>query len=355
MHKKLITQSYGTPDVSGEYTMLGAHMGVDYYSNGVYWLFKIGTDFYARLMSIGADGNPDLSVNWATALSGTDGLHPISKNLITRTGFGQTVYGTNPINRRSALSEFRLGTSVVIASDEFGYVPGVEPESFKIRVQTTSSNQEFYVNTGSSAHVVVDWGDGTSNTYTTTGTKTHVFVTANTYIITLTGTAPYLRFDYSGSAPLIKAIGVPPSTFGTGSDAFSRMFTGCTSLLQVPADFGRFNTAITYFAYNETFKGCTGLISIPRNFGRFNTTLSNYSYDQTFWGCTSLASIPSDFGMFNTYTIANSFTHTFSGATGLSGDAPALWDRYTGATNGADCFLGCVNASNFATIPSGWK
>ena len=104
MHKKLIVQTSGTPDVSGVYTLTGTSNGAPYYSNGTYYLYKIGNDFLARLISTG-EVQSDLANNWAIYLSGGEGAI-ISKfeQVVKSAGFGQIVIGSNIIKRQAKIS-----------------------------------------------------------------------------------------------------------------------------------------------------------------------------------------------------------------------------------------------------------
>jgi surface protein len=78
-------------------------------------------------------------------------------------------------------------------------------------------------------NVLVDWGDGTSNTYTTTGNKTHTYATGGVYQVSISGTLTQFG-NYVTRPELTKCL-----SFGTlGITSLSRAFVFCGNLIEVP-------------------------------------------------------------------------------------------------------------------------
>lgn len=97
--------------MSGIYTMLGTYNGEPYYSNGAYYLYKIGNDFLARLISTG-ETQADLANNWSIYLSGTDGNVDKIRTNILNAGFGQAVIGNNIVKRATIITNTGMSHSV---------------------------------------------------------------------------------------------------------------------------------------------------------------------------------------------------------------------------------------------------
>lgn len=78
-------------------------------------------------------------------------------------------------------------------------------------------------------NVVVDWGDGTSSTYTTTGIKSHAYATGGIYQVTITGVLT--EFGNISTRPeLTKCL-----SFGTlGLTSLRRAFYDCANLTVAP-------------------------------------------------------------------------------------------------------------------------
>lgn len=91
------------------------------------------------------------------------------------------------------------------------------------------------------------------------------------------------------------------------------------------------------------------LTRIPSDLFRY--TPSAHSFSGTFSG-TAITSIPST--LFSNCPMADNFTSCFSSCGEITGAVPELWVSFPDA-DGRGCFFGCVNASNYGDIPSGWR
>ena len=84
-------------------------------------------------------------------------------------------------------------------------------------------------------NVTIDWGDGSSDAYTTTGTKAHTYASGGVYEVRVSGT--FTHFGRIDTRPeLTKCL-----SFGTGftagngfSPSLNRAFRACANLTEVP-------------------------------------------------------------------------------------------------------------------------
>ncbi|MCF8294852.1 MAG: BspA family leucine-rich repeat surface protein [Bacteroidales bacterium] len=133
----------------------------------------------------------------------------------------------------------------------------------------------------------VDWGDGSTNSYTTTGPKSHTYTAAGTYTVEISGTLTQFGSSYSNTSNqyLRKVI-----TFGnTGLTSLKAAFVMAHNLTEVPASLPSTVTSLeaTFYAsnfasvsnldlwdvshvtnMNETFNGC---VNFNQNISGWNT------------------------------------------------------------------------------------
>lgn len=219
------------------------------------------------------------------------------------------------------------------------------PNTWDLTVVTTSASQSYTINifNGSGINIIVDWGDGNSNTYTTTGAKNHTYASAGTYIARLSGS-----FSANGNIRLgtdatnrdrLKAVGVMP--YIIGMTVASNMLSNCTGLTDYPADLLRYNPQIT--TVNGLFYGCTN-IAKPLKAGllRYCINVIDIGYLISLSGITSI-----DNDVFRYCPLITNASYFASGTTSLNwSSVPADIFRYNQiCTN----FAGCFNA---VTLPT---
>lgn len=126
--------------------------------------------------------------------------------------------------------------------------------------------------------VLVTWGDGTSNTYTTTGTKTHTYATTGTYTVRIVGTLTGFGSNV-GRPELTRCF-----SFGNlGITDLSSAFQSCVNLVEVPDTLPTGVTNLSYMfagasAFNQNINmwdtsSVTNMESMFDNADAFNQDL----------------------------------------------------------------------------------
>lgn len=207
------------------------------------------------------------------------------------------------------------------------------------------------------------------------------FFTTFQYCTGLTGTVPEslfadlqgvvgnstFRLTFSGCANLtsVSADLFEGITGLAGTSSFFGTFQNCNGLKTLPSGLFRNVTGTGAQTFYQTFAGCTSLSgAIPDNFfGSLYGSPGSSMFTSTFEGCTSLTSIGAAiFGNLAPPLGTASFSRTFYGCSGItSGSArnaagQTLWTTFgNDNNNGGDCYLGCVNMSDYASVPLVWR
>lgn len=151
--------------------------------------------------------------------------------------------------------------------------------TWDLTVVTTGASQDYTVDiyAGSGVNIIIDWGDTNSNTYTTTGQKTHTYSNAGTYTVKIGGSfssAGNIRLgSNAGNKDRLKSIKPIPPLGGLTN--LSKALYQCAGLTgSIPTDLLRYATKITNLSYFMYY--CTGLngSNIPEDLFRYLTSLS---------------------------------------------------------------------------------
>ncbi|WP_418698097.1 BspA family leucine-rich repeat surface protein [Bacteroides sp.] len=210
--------------------------------------------------------------------------------------------------------------------------------------------------------LIVDWGDGQTETFPDGTTlmqtnMTHTYAQAGKYIVTISSTQrdgtqtqmPQFSFynyysNVNANSKKLVSFNTPLLNMGF---SLSSCFRNCTSLTGIPVGLFDNNPSATDFSY--CFYGCTGLTGIPAGLFDKNTQVTNFS--ACFNECTGLTgAIPE--GLFDKNTEVKDFNACFYNCTKLTGEIPkGLFDNNTKVTDFSACFYNCAELTG--AIPEG--
>ena len=180
---------------------------------------------------------------------------------------------------------------------------------------------------------VVDFGDGTKQTYTGNNSSTgvnHYYSESNIYTIKIIGN----HSNFRASQNIIEIIQISNSITNC-----SHMFSGCSSLTEIPSTFTIPNsvTDCTYM-----FSNCSGLTAISKTFTIPNS-VTNCSY--MFNYCRSLTTIQEGFTLGNSVTDCSAMFYYCTSLTAI----PETLIIPNSVTNCSSMFADC---SRLTEIPS---
>ncbi len=259
----------------------------------------------------------------------------------------------------------------------------VQHESWSITINTEAETEgdrmgqiPFCLYGVEDASMKIDWGDGTTSTYTSANAvenscPTHEYASAGEYTIKMESDdfnrlhlwtslygeegdpTLYRATLKSIDKPLPQIAGVHGLWYnedteeevpGDIDNSFYSCFSECTSLQSIPSGLFDSNTAVTDFS--GCFYNCQSLQFIPS--GLFDSNTAVTSFISCFYYCTSLQSIPS--GLFDSNTAVTSFGWCFTNCSSLQSIPSGLFDKNTAVTDFSACFQNCTFLQS---IPSG--
>jgi hypothetical protein len=283
---------------------------------------------------------------------------------------------------------------------------------FVFKVTTTSANTVFTCPLtdfgGLTPNLVINWGDGSSSPVITASNsvnRVHTYVSANTYIVTISGTMPGFQVNNNaairnlitelvqwGTVGLrtinfygcVNLTAIPGSTSLSGVGGYTGLidvlnfsnFMNGTRITAIPSDIFDYSPNATIFA--SAFATISTLTTVPS--GLFDNVTSAVSFASCFFACTSLTNVPSTLFdqninvttfsstfrncraltnvlQFTFNTNVSTFTQVYnmsSTSNALIGTAPEIWNRVP-TPAGTDAFNNCTGLSNFASIPLNFK
>lgn len=153
---------------------------------------------------------------------------------------------------------------------------------------------------GSTPNITVNWGDGSSDVYTTTGWKTHTYSSSGIYIVEVAGIMRQLGFSISTSTSNNKLKLVRCLSFGNiGLNSLLTGFQNCTNLIECPASLP---SAVTNLG--ACFNGCSNFNH--NNITQWNT-INITTFSQLFFNATSFNQNIGAWNTSNVTTIDNMF------------------------------------------------
>jgi surface protein len=227
--------------------------------------------------------------------------------------------------------------------------PTFNPNNLVLVYDTSkeTANLQVSVPLNGTVNCTIDWGDGSSESHTTTGFKTHTYASAGIYTVQISGTMTTFSYGAGASTTNNKAKLVRCLSFGNvGLTALPSAFRNCTNLIQCPASLPTTSDVTSLFA---TFFGAT---SFNQDIGGWNTA----SVTDMANAFRSATSFNQDIGGWNTASVTDMFA-MFQGATSFNQDISG-WnisslDDDAGLQN---FMLGItLSTTNYDAILIGWE
>lgn len=277
------------------------------------------------------------------------------QDTVSLTVFSDIPTYSNATGAREVLGDYQL---YKLPTDQRIY--RTMPESafyavFKTDNSGTSNSDQLTLPFSGTTNATVFWGDGTTDTFTTSGNKTHTYPISGNYLVKIVGPCS-LRFSNGGDRQKLLEI----REWGSNYTLTSSAFHGCSNLnLPITRDvFQNFEGNLS-----TAFRECTSLTDF-NNIDKF-TTSGITSLLETFWGCNfdanlnnwdfSQVTILRDFMLFNNNfnnggesivwnTINCDFDRAFEVMGNFNVDVTNL--DITSARNCNGMFYGCTKFNN---------
>jgi len=164
--------------------------------------------------------------------------------------FNITSLQTNSTVSSSILSTTNIASSILVPQGQSqNRGVGINYDNLVFLIDTSlESDYIFSFSLGSTVDVFVDWGDGTRETFKTTGTKSHTYPSKGRYVVQVGGTLNTITFaSMTGRGKLVSCL-----SFGNLSKLTTCTFNGCSNLIGVPNQIPR-----TFTSLNSMFTSCT--------------------------------------------------------------------------------------------------
>ena len=238
----------------------------------------------------------------------------------TNEDFDHTVEG-NHILTYTLTRTYNNGTETEEVAKVTRNVESIDMDAYMITEWTISGdNTEIKLPvSGTGLNIVVDWGDGTTETITGNITAenfpTHTYAVAGTYDIKVRGTCPKWGYDGWDNIDTTSPY-YTYSEYLTGLKQWGELsanrylFVKCANLKYVSGDLTE-NTFANVNNMSSMFRGCTSLESV--DLSNFDTSKVGNMADM-FYDCSSLTEL--DLSSFNTPKLGNMY-HMFNGCTSL--------------------------------------
>jgi len=218
----------------------------------------------------------------------------------------------------------------MLASNLMRAANGIDPDLVLV-FNTALGDTTIELPLNGTVNANVDWGDSTSDTYTTAGTKTHTYAVGGTYTVRVSGTLT--QFGGAVTRPeLIKCL-----SFGTiGITNLTGAFRTCANLTEVPDVLPLGVTLLL-----NTFFGAT---SFNQDIDNWNTS-SVTDMEGVFNGATNFNQ---NIGSWNTSNVTD-MQNMFANATAFNQNI-GIWDT----SNVTNMFSMFSNAAAFNQNIGGW-
>jgi surface protein len=253
---------------------------------------------------------------------------------------------------------------LVLFSNSIAQTKGTDPMVLEFNT-ALSTGTTVAIPLYGTVNVTVDWGDGTTETYTTEGKKNHTYAVDGIYTVNITGTLTrygFLWFDSSHAEKLVRV-----TSFGDlGITSLNGAFSFALNLIEVPATIPSSVTDIGYmFLKARSFNGDLSSwdVSQVTQMGNVFEDASSFNGDLSTWNLGNVTLMTS---MFRNATTFNSdisawnvsqvtdMTGMFSGATAFNGNLGA-WD-VTSVISMDTMFMDmALSVENYDALLNGWS
>ncbi len=196
--------------------------------------------------------------------------------------------------RKLLLATFAL---LLIASTEL-----LAQTPMQLKYTTTAGNQSIELPIYQATNCVVNWGDGSTDTYTTIGYKTHEYTSGGTYTVEISGTLEYFGEGVVAGIEYLTDV----ISFGNlGLTSLNSAFQQANNLLSVPVELPATVTDLSSAFLQNTQTSFTNLnnwdVSNVTNMQNMFQMASNFNQDISTWNTSSVTNMSSMFSMTNNF------------------------------------------------------
>lgn len=245
---------------------------------------------------------------------------------------------------------------------------------WQLEIATPTNNSIFRITPTGATNLLISWGDGNSTNYSGSSTVLNQYVSSNTYVVKLSGSAQQIVIA-ANAQDRTYLKGIKSEVLGISNlnslvsmfnentkltNLYPNMFNALTDIttvdsllyvttLSVPITIptGLFTNNLKVNTFRRAFYG-RKMTSIPEDVWGNNT--NTLSFFETFRLCSALTNIPE--GLFYSVTNANNFASTFQSCDTLTDIPPLLFSKNINATTFFQTFLPTATP-NLTNIPSG--
>lgn len=211
---------------------------------------------------------------------------------------------------------FTQHNNLLLGITKINYDPNKLVLVYDTSKEPANNTVSFPVN-GTSPNITIDWGDNTSDVYTTTGWKTHTYASSGIYTVQVSGNMKTLSFGGDAANTNNKLKLVRCLSFGNiGLTSLIFAFRNCTNFIEAPKtlpssitnlngtfmDCTNFNSNITNIA--NLFDGCSIFNQPIGNWNTTNVTITS----RAFARCTLFNQPIDSWNMSNAGNMGEMFT-----------------------------------------------
>jgi hypothetical protein len=249
--------------------------------------------------------------------------------------------------------------------------------AFRMRINTEnagSATDTFVITSVGVSDATIDWGDGTTTTYTSaTNNPTHVYDAPGIYLVSIFENTynGFKNIRFANTGDKLKVLEIA----NWGRVHFSDLtqgFYGCSNLRITATDDALETTKECTDLYN-CFRACGEIVSLPqmdtrkvvrfermcyqcsklKDFSSIDISAAN-NIGWSFYQCGALKTSPIDIIKNPTSGLLSTVRQAFQDCTSMTGNSYPFWNMDTEPTTKTDCYQGCTNLADYASIPAAY-